>query len=114
MVVAVVVVMTKTSSAAASVQSVSANELLVAGPLDRDSAVEVREQGERYLAQCSGVVAMDLKAVSQVDSVGVSVLLCWSRFAQERGLQLSLNNPPSQLLAVVDVSGVSEVITFSA
>lgn len=111
---AAVVVMTKDSNAVAAVQSVNANELAVAGPLDRHSALAVREQGERYLGQCSGAVAMDLKEISQVDSVGVSVLLCWTRFAQAHGLQLNLINPPSQLRAVVDVSGVSEVISFSA
>lgn len=61
----------------------------------------------------SGRNEFNLAGMASVDSAGVAVLLAWQRAAQLQGVRLRLLNPPSGLLSLAELYGVSELLSFA-
>ena len=55
-------------------------------------------------------LAVDLSHIEVFDSSAVSVLLQWSRFAREKGVQLSFINLPSNLKNLADLYEVTDLL----
>jgi len=54
---------------------------------------------------------IDLAEVSRSDSAGLALLLEWQRLAQEQDIQLSFRNVPEQMQAIIQISGLEELIS---
>lgn len=54
---------------------------------------------------------IDLSDVSRSDSAGLALLLEWLRLARERDIQLSFRNLPEQMQAIIQVSGLQQLIS---
>ncbi len=59
-------------------------------------------------------LVVDLSGVETVDSSAVSVLLQWSRQAQEKGVQLSFVNLPPNLCSLAKLYDVAAVLPISS
>lgn len=56
------------------------------------------------------VSRIDLSAVERSDSAGVALLLEWWRRARERDVALRYLNAPAQMRAIIDVSGLADIL----
>lgn len=89
-----------------------AGEVLVSGPLDRNSVPAGWISRKKWLPS-GGRVTLDLAEVEQVDSAGLAMLI---RLQAELGLdnrELSLRNVNKQLQQFASVSGVTELLSLS-
>ena len=57
---------------------------------------------------------VDLAAVSEVDSAGVSLLLQWQRSARASGRTITVVNVPANLKSLAELYGVAELIPGAA
>ena len=70
------------------------------------------EQGLAAIA--AGQTVFDLRHVTAVDSVAVSVMLAWRRAAQEAGVTLKLKNLPPNLTSLSKLYGVCALLFDAA
>ncbi|HUO43859.1 MAG TPA: STAS domain-containing protein [Burkholderiales bacterium] len=80
----------------------------VSGALTLATVVSLRDAGAACLT--AGDVMVDLKAVTEVDSSALSLLLEWRREAQRRHLRIRYSNLPSNLTSLAALYGVGEII----
>ena len=66
------------------------------------------EQGLAAIA--AGQTVFDLRHVTAVDSVAVSVMLAWRRAAQDAGVPLKLKNLPPNLTSLSKLYGVCALL----
>ncbi|WP_194718458.1 STAS domain-containing protein [Pseudomonas typographi] len=84
--------------------------LALAGVLDYRTGAHLREQGRQLLASCEqAVVVVDCSAVEKASSVGVSLLLAFTRDAQAVGKQLKVQAMPTDIQQIADVCGIVEL-----
>lgn len=86
--------------------------LRVAGPLTIDTITAVLAESEPLFTAPETVV--DLAAVTEVDSAGVSLLLQWQRSARAAGRTISVVNLPASLKSLAELYGVAELIPAAA
>lgn len=53
---------------------------------------------------------IDLTGVSRSDSAGLALLLEWLRMAEQQHIQLNFRNLPAQMQAIIQVSGLENLI----
>jgi phospholipid transport system transporter-binding protein len=84
-------------------------ELSVEGPITIDNVVSVVANG---VALFDGEdVTIDLGRVTEADSAAVSLLLEWRREAGCRRLQIRFLNMPQNLQSLMQLYGVSELMS---
>ena len=84
-------------------------ELSVEGPITIDNVVSVVANG---VALFDGEdVTIDLGRVTEADSAAVSLLLEWRREAAGRRLQIRFLNTPQNLQSLMQLYGVSELMS---
>jgi len=84
-------------------------ELSVEGSITIDNVVSVVANG---VALFDGEdVTIDLGRVTEADSAAVSLLLEWQREAARRHLQIHFLNMPQNLKSLMQLYGVSELIS---
>jgi phospholipid transport system transporter-binding protein len=84
-------------------------ELTVEGPITIDNVVSVVANG---VALFDGEdVTIDLGRVTEADSAAVSLLLEWRREAARRRLQIRFLNMPQNLQSLMQLYGVSELMS---
>lgn len=86
------------------------NRFAVEGDMQVNDALGLREQGEAMLGSLASPVTVDLKGALNVGSVGVSVLMCWIRKAEQLGKKLVVVNMPDKMYDVSRVSGLDELL----
>lgn len=85
--------------------------LAVSGDMTLETAAGLLASG---LAEITAAEpAIDLSAVSNIDSSSLAVLFGWQRAAQAQGKSLRLINPPASLLSLAEVYGVSGLLPVS-
>ncbi|MDX1457983.1 MAG: hypothetical protein R3276_10375 [Marinobacter sp.] len=80
----------------------------VAGWLGPESALAIRNEGERLIAAGSGALEINLSDVVGAHSATLSLLLCWSRFATHCERPLSFTHANQDLIALSVLGGVKE------
>ena len=83
----------------------------VRGELDILTAPLLRSELNE-LAQGTDPAVLEVNGVSFVDSTGISVLVAGYMRFKERGLDLVLAGPQAQMRRVLEVSGLSRVLTI--
>lgn len=99
----------------ASVQ-LDGQRLRLQGELDFVTAVALRDELERAIAASAGQSrTLDFSAVSQSNSVGLSLLLCAARTAGEHQVTLQIAGLPAGLISMANVCGLDDWLnTLSA
>lgn len=88
------------------------NRIEIGGALTLDTATAALASGRAALSGQASAV-LDLGKVEGVDSAGLAVIFAWLRDAQATQRQLTLANPPQQLLSLAAVYGVSDMLPLA-
>ncbi|MBU2705487.1 STAS domain-containing protein [Zooshikella marina] len=96
----------------ATVELIQPGALKVAGSLESANAVVIEQQGRDLMSGDNSVTAwqIDLSGITACSSVGLSVLLCWLRFAKKSSYQLKFINMSADLFDLARVSGLDSVL----
>ena len=85
----------------------------VSGRIDFDSVLAYREMGERMIQSNAGDdLSFDLSNAEVSGNIGVSLLLCWLRCANNLGRKVTFTQIPENLCEMIRVSGVEQILTF--
>lgn len=85
--------------------------LTVSGEVDVDSVVALREQGEKLLKTVSVDLVVDLGNLETAHSVVLSLLLCWQRLANRRGISISYRGVSARLASLAALSNLDDQLT---
>lgn len=85
--------------------------ITVAGILNFDTVVALRDSGNQLMQQQSSVI-FDLVAVKQVDSSALALLLAWYRHAKQQSKSISFINIPQQLVEIAELAGLSSILNI--
>jgi len=91
--------------------SVAGERISVTGALTIANARALLEAGSAALSRPENTV--DLAAVQEVDSSGLTVVFGWVRAAAKQGRQVKIANPPQNLLTLAELYGVSDLIPLA-
>lgn len=98
----------------ASVTLQGSDVLALAGVLDYRSGPGLREQGRRLIEGAApDALVVDCSAVEKSSSVGLSLLLAFSRDAKARGKALSVRALPEDLAQIAQVYGIGTLLNRS-
>lgn len=86
----------------------------LAGEFDLTAAQEVREQLDGLIDSGTSRLVVDLRRVSFLDSSGLGVLLARYRRISERGGEMFLVGAQGGVRAVLEMSGVRQVMPLLA
>ena len=78
------------------------------GPVTMDNVTAVLAEGTQRFKGARVVV--DLKAVTEVDSAAVSLLLEWRRAAAKENRRIEFENVPANLESLAELYGVAHLI----
>lgn len=85
--------------------------IVVAGVLNFDTVVALRELGNQLMQQQSSVI-FDLAKVKQVDSSALTLLLAWYRYAKQQSKSISFINIPQQLFEIAELAGLGGILNI--
>jgi phospholipid transport system transporter-binding protein len=95
----------------ASVSLLDTGVLALAGVLDYRSGPALREQGRKLIASSSAdPLIVDCAAVEKASSVGVSLLLGFTRDARAGGKSVVVRGLPNDMAQIAEVSGISSLL----
>ncbi len=81
----------------------------VPATVDFDTFSGLRAKGEAFMADRSDV-EFDLSAISECNSAAVALLMSWYRFAHAQGKSIVYTHAASDLVNIVQVSGLDDVL----
>ena len=85
------------------------DRLRVTGDISPGNVCEIRNEGERLIAEKNqDVVVVDLSGLGAAHSVVLSLLLCWLRLARSRNQSLSLEGAGDRLRSLARLSGLNQ------
>lgn len=86
-------------------------ELALAGVLDYSTGPALREQGGRLIAASkASALRLDCTAVERSSSVGLSLLLSFTRDARKAGKTLLIAGMPKEMQDIAKVGGLLEIL----
>lgn len=85
--------------------------LLVQGAMTHDSARSLLEMGRSKLS--AQETLFDLSAVDEVDSSCLAIIFGWQRAAEAAGRVVRIISPPSNLVSLAALYGVSELLPLA-
>ena len=86
----------------------------VSGQLNNATALNIRRKGEGMIANASAECRIDFEAVTQVDTVAVSVMLCWLRYSNQLNKTIVFLNLPKALLDIIKVGGLEATLPLTS
>lgn len=100
---------------AATIVAGAAGVLQLGGVLDYRSGPALRDEVQRLIFATSGaVVVLDCSTIEHSSSVGLSLLLAFTRDAQKAGKRLELSNVPEEMREIAKVSNLDMLFGTSA
>lgn len=90
----------------ASVLRCDDHTIRLQGLVTAENVTSIRKAGEKLIAERDGVIRVDLSALENAQSVVLSLLLSWKRFAQARQTVLDVHSMPERLQEMASVSGL--------
>ena len=85
--------------------------LCVSGELSFKTVPGLVASNKDFLSNGNSI-DIDLSDVSRADSAGVALLIEWQRQAQKQNKSIYFTNIPSQMLAIVRLSGVDDLLSL--
>lgn len=101
--------MQNSNSKAKVILTLEAGQAKLAGELNFDNVLTIRQTGLDYLTKASSA-NFDFAQLKKADSAGVALLLEWWRAATLQKKQLRFTNLPEGMQALINVSSLDEVI----
>lgn len=99
------------ASASIMQQATDTGSILVSGRVDFDSVLTYRETGEQLIRSNAGEeLSFDLSNAEISGNIGVSLLLCWLRCANNLGEKVAFRQIPENLCEMIRVSGVEQIL----
>lgn len=98
----------------AQLKSGEAGHILLEGKVDFASAMGLRQELEKAVAQVQGTVTLDLAGVTHANSVGLSLILFVARIVTARDDQLRVVHLPDGLLSIARVCELEDWLTSVA
>lgn len=94
--------------------SFSDDAMQLQGIVDFTNAVALQDQGDAWLrekapAQCR----LDMGGVTRSNSAGTALMLAWLRTARAADKRLIVQNPPENLVALMQLAGLESVLRDS-
>lgn len=90
----------------------SKGQAAVSGSLTLDTVSAVFNQAGESTRSGLSISALDLAAVSHVDSSGLALILEWQAMAQQQGRSLTVSNAPADLLSLAKLCEANELLTI--
>ncbi|WP_372964285.1 lipid asymmetry maintenance protein MlaB [Marinobacter sp.] len=91
------------------------NVLNVAGEVDANSVVALRNQGEKLISGLQGSLTVDLTGLLTAHSVVLSMLMCWYRLGSSKQLSISFKGANERLRSLAALSNLDDQLPgFSA
>jgi phospholipid transport system transporter-binding protein len=94
-----------------NVELIGDNSLRVSGELSFKTVPALVASNKNFLKNGDSI-DIDLADVSRADSAGVALLIEWQRQAQKQNKSICFINIPSQMLAIVRLSGVDDLLSL--
>ncbi len=89
-------------------------EIRLSGVLDYQSGPALRRQGQALIRQAKGTrVLVDCSEVERSSSVGLSLLLAFTRDVQKQGDELVITGLPADMRELARVSGLLDVFSLA-
>ena len=82
------------------------------GLLTVDTVGDYQQKGYEVISGAEDTVIFDLEEADVVGSAVIALLISWQRRALELGKGFVIANAPGHLIAMADLSGLSDVISF--
>ncbi len=99
------------SKPSASIELIEDGRLRVSGELSFKTVPALVANNKDFLSNGNSI-DIDLSDVSRADSAGVALLIEWQRQAQKQNKSICFINIPSQMLAIVHLSGVDDLLSL--
>jgi ABC-type transporter Mla MlaB component len=87
------------------------DSIVVDGAMTLPAATGLLNAGKELIA--AGLERVDLAAVTDVDSSGLSVVFGWLRAARAQGKTIRIANPPQDFISLAEVYGVVEQLPLA-
>lgn len=87
------------------------DSIVVDGAMTLPAATGLLNAGKELIA--AGLERVDLAAVTDVDSSGLSVVFGWLRAARAQGKTIRIANPPQDFISLAEVYGVAEQLPLA-
>jgi phospholipid transport system transporter-binding protein len=98
-------------SQAAQIVANDQRHFCVRGVLNLSTVSALRDVGCNIISQhAAEEIIFDLKEVIRSDSVGLSLLTAWFRYANQKGKSLRFLNVPTQMMDVARLSNLDKVL----
>ena len=91
----------------------SGTTIKLAGELDSATCGDLIECFEQLLAGAPGEIAVDLDAVTFIDSAGLRAIIVIERTAAERGVGLTIRSPTGPVADLLQLTGIQEHVVLS-
>jgi phospholipid transport system transporter-binding protein len=92
----------------------AAGEIRLAGVLDYQSGPALRQQGQALIQKAKGErVRVDCASVEKSSSVGLSLLLAFTRDANKQGDDIIITGLPDDMRELARVSGLLDVLSLA-
>lgn len=88
------------------------SKVTVAGEVDVSNASELRDALKKAMAQHTGDVAVDMADVSYIDSTGIGVLVGAAHAAFDKGTELIIQKPQSNVERVLNLLGIEDQLNI--
>jgi phospholipid transport system transporter-binding protein len=85
----------------------------LSGPLTFQSVPALHREMEQRLAGVGPIAALDLSAITSVDSAGLALLLEWQSRQRQRGRELTMSHAPGSLLRLAELCEAVELLNLS-
>jgi phospholipid transport system transporter-binding protein len=91
--------------------SSAGDSIVVGGAMTLPVATSLLNEGNALIA--GGHEYIDLSAVTDVDSSGLSVVFGWLRAARAQGRSIRIANPPKDFISLAEVYGVADQLPLA-
>jgi phospholipid transport system transporter-binding protein len=94
--------------------SFSDDAMQLRGVVDFASVVALQGQGDAWLrGRAPALCRLDMGGVTRSNSAGTALMLAWLRTARAAGKRLIVQNPPENLVALMQLAGLESVLRDS-
>lgn len=100
------------SKLAADVTGRDSDTLLLVGDVTFQNVVSLRGKGESIISRMSSRGIIDLTGLCSANTVTLSLVLSWLRFAKRSNVSLTISQSPGKLFDMARVSGLESVLPF--
>jgi len=83
------------------------------GAVTLDNLVAIRREGEAALAAADTPTSMDISGLENGNSAALALLMAWFREAQAQGKEVVFTDIPSELVKIIELSGMAEVLPLA-